>query len=156
MNTHKKGFTLIEIIIVIAIIAILASAVIIAINPARVIKQAANSTRLSHMYHIANGIYAFVVDNRGTYPNCLYSNASTGVRYIYNAASSTTNWGLNKIADPTTGCSQLLPLYLPKYPADPQAKDYLIGFMGDASTSDRIIIRSNAADAIADSIYIIQ
>ncbi|MFA4954790.1 MAG: prepilin-type N-terminal cleavage/methylation domain-containing protein [Patescibacteria group bacterium] len=64
----KKGFTLIEVLLVIAIIAILAAIVIIAINPARQIAQSNNAQRRSNVNAIVNAISQYQVDNRGTLP----------------------------------------------------------------------------------------
>lgn len=62
-----KGFTLIEILVVIGIIAVLAAVVIIAINPARQFAQARNSQRQSNVTTILNAIGQNVADNRGTF-----------------------------------------------------------------------------------------
>lgn len=67
-NSLKKGFTLIEVLLVIAIIAILAAIVIIAINPARQIAQSNNAQRRSNVNAIVNAISQYQVDNRGTVP----------------------------------------------------------------------------------------
>ena len=66
INTNK-GFTLIEILVVIGIIAILATIVIIAINPARQFAQARNTQRLSNINTILNAIGQNIADNRGTF-----------------------------------------------------------------------------------------
>lgn len=65
MKKHKKGFTLIEILVVIGIIAILASVVIIAINPARQFAQARNSQRQANIDSILNAIGQNLADNKG-------------------------------------------------------------------------------------------
>ena len=66
-DSENKGFTLIEILVVIGIIAILAAIVIIAINPARQFAQARDSQRVSNVNSILNAIGQNVADNKGTF-----------------------------------------------------------------------------------------
>src|SRR5262245_37912256 len=63
----KQGFTLIEILLVIGIIAILATIVIVAINPARQFAQARNSQRTENVTAILNAIGQNIADNRGVF-----------------------------------------------------------------------------------------
>lgn len=67
-NQAKKGFTLIEVLLVIALIAILAGITIVAINPARQAGQAANTQRKSDVNTILNAIHQYMVDNSGQVP----------------------------------------------------------------------------------------
>lgn len=55
----KKGFTLLELLIVIGILAILATAAVLVLNPAELLRQARDSTRVSDMatIHSALGLY---------------------------------------------------------------------------------------------------
>lgn len=64
---NKKGFTLIEILIVIGLIAILATIVLVALNPARQFAQARNSQRTSNVNAILNAIGQRMVDNKGLF-----------------------------------------------------------------------------------------
>lgn len=61
------GFTLIEILVVIGIVAILAAIVIIAINPARQFAQARNAQRESNVNTILNAIGQNLADNKGVF-----------------------------------------------------------------------------------------
>jgi type IV pilus assembly protein PilA len=67
----RKGFTLIEILIVIGIIAILSSIVIIAVNPARQFAQARDTKRQSDVNAILNAVYQYAVGNNGSMPSTI-------------------------------------------------------------------------------------
>jgi type IV pilus assembly protein PilA len=65
--SKNKGFTLIEILVVIGIIAILATIVIIAINPARQFAQSRNTQRTANITAILNAIGQNIADNKGIF-----------------------------------------------------------------------------------------
>lgn len=64
----SKGFTLIEVLLVIAILAILAAIVIVAINPAKQLGEANNAQRRSDVKTILDAIGQYAIDNGGTLP----------------------------------------------------------------------------------------
>ena len=68
MIQTKRGFTLLEILLVIAIIAILAAIVIIAINPAKQLAQSRNTQRRADVNTVLNGVYQYSIDNSGAIP----------------------------------------------------------------------------------------
>jgi prepilin-type N-terminal cleavage/methylation domain-containing protein len=67
-NIHQKGFTLIEILLVVAAIAILAGIVILAINPSKQLGDTRNSARHADVTTILNAVYQYAVDHDGTLP----------------------------------------------------------------------------------------
>jgi len=64
----QAGFTLLEVLLVVAIIAILAGIVIIAINPGKNLADTRNSQRQSDVTTILNGVYQYALDNNGNLP----------------------------------------------------------------------------------------
>jgi prepilin-type N-terminal cleavage/methylation domain-containing protein len=68
LRKQQKGFTLLEVLLVVAIIAILAGIVIIAINPNKQLADTRNTQRKADVTTILNGIYQYIVDNNGSVP----------------------------------------------------------------------------------------
>ena len=108
----RAGFTLIELLLVIGIIAILASIVIVAINPTKQLADARNAQRRSDVNTILNAVYQFAIDNDGDLPGCL-PDATAGTAYNICTISACT--------DVTDGCSlaALTGTYLVSIPVDP-------------------------------------
>ncbi|TAK04694.1 type II secretion system protein [Patescibacteria group bacterium] len=64
---RRRGFTLLEILIVMALIAILIGIVVVALNPARQFASARNSTRYAHLNTVMSAISSNMAENRGTF-----------------------------------------------------------------------------------------
>lgn len=66
VNTRVKllrSFTLVELLIVIAILAVLAAAVVLVLNPAELLAQARDSQRITDMRSTRSAIDLFIIDN---------------------------------------------------------------------------------------------
>ncbi len=109
-NAKNKGFTLIEILVVIGIIAILATIVIIAINPARQFAQARNTQRLSNLNTILNAIGQNMADNKG-----IWTCSNGGVPVFFKTSTASTSIGTSG-----SDLSCLVPTYISSgIPMDP-------------------------------------
>lgn len=94
---NQKGFTLIEILVVIGIISILATVVIIAINPGRQFAQSRNTQRWSNVTTILNAVGQNMADNDGTF-TCAAGDIPAAATEIGNGAG---NYNLEPCIVPT-------------------------------------------------------
>jgi prepilin-type N-terminal cleavage/methylation domain-containing protein len=106
----QRGFTLLEVLLVVAIIAILAGIVIIAINPGKQLGDTRNAQRQADVTTILNGVYQYSLDNNGVIPSGI---TTTATEICATGAASCT--GLVDLSAITTSEK-----YLTALPKDPQ------------------------------------
>lgn len=130
----SRGFTLIEILIVIGLIAILAAIVLVAVNPARQFAQANNTQRNSNVNALLNAIGQYIVDHKGAIPASITASAvemKTGGADI---------------------CADIVPTYLPSLPVDPKTgsytdcTSYATGYTVAKDPDNRITVAAPAAE----------
>lgn len=106
---HKSssGFTLIELLVVIGTITILATVVLVAVNPGRQFMNARDTQRRADLYSLTSAIVQYSIDNNGNLPD-------------------QTNFpSVGTCIGDTPPCfdlaSHLVPTYLPLLPNDPSS-----------------------------------
>lgn len=122
-RTLSKGFTLIEVLLVVVIIAILAGIVIVAVNPGRQISQTNNTERRAHVQSISNAIGQYSIDNRGAIPAAIPAVA---------AVMGSGNGQINI-------CADLVSTYLPSVPFDPTAANAHYTSCADHNTGYTVV-----------------
>src|SRR5258706_7313690 len=101
-KNKNKGFSLIELLVVMGILAVLSAIALIAINPAKQFSQANNTKRRSDVNAILNAIDQYAADNKGTLP----TNINTTNLQIANSGGANI-------------CADLVTKYLAAFPRDP-------------------------------------
>ena len=128
----RKGFTLIEILIVVAIIAILASIVLVGLGPAQ--QSGRDARRLSDLHEVQNALELYY-NKCGSYPGGATCGSSVAAAKYPSTNSASTEYGgmanaiigagltINSMPqDPTAGAS-----YYYAIPATTGATTYVLG-----------------------------
>src|SRR3990167_5304512 len=136
---NSRGFTLLEILLVVAAIGILAGIVILAINPGKQLGDTRNAQRRADVNTILNAVYQYSIDNNGTLP----ANITTTVTAVCQA-------------DPCTSLIDLSVLttsekYLTAIPHDPliTATTGTAGYTIVKSANGRVTVAAPSAEQSA-------
>ena len=115
-KSRSSGFTLLELLLAIAILAILAAVVLSAINPIRQLSEARDSQRKNDVAEILKSVQQYFIDNKGNYPAQVPNEDM-----VYGVCDAMI------YTDNTIGCGDLvnvakvIPVYLSGIPMDPMA-----------------------------------
>ncbi|HJQ08231.1 MAG TPA: prepilin-type N-terminal cleavage/methylation domain-containing protein [Candidatus Saccharimonadales bacterium] len=135
----QRGFTLLEVLLVVAVIAILAGIVIIAINPNKNLGDTRNSQRQTDVTTILNAVYQYSLDNNGALPSGITLTATEVCRTGAGSCAGLVDLSVLTAAGK----------YLVAIPADPQCPTVCnangVGYEIRRDANSRLIV--NAPDA---------
>lgn len=133
------GFTLLEILVVVAAISLLAGIVIVALNPNKQLAETRNAQRRVDVNTILNGVYQYAIDNNGTLP----------------ASVTTTTTAICKTGGTCTGLIDLSVLtvsstYLVAMPIDPTGSTTnSTGYNINKNANGRVTVNAPSAEQSA-------
>ena len=132
---QSKGFTLLEILVVVAAISLLAGIVIVALNPNKQLSETRNAQRRVDVNTILNGIYQYAID-AGALPSSI----------------TTTSTEICKTAATCTGLIDLTVLtasgtYLVGMPVDPTGSSANgAGYYVNKNANGRVTVNAPSAE----------
>lgn len=129
---NQKSFTLVELIVAVALMAILGVVILINLNPSQQYAKARNTQRISHTNIIAEAVRQRIIDNHGTFQ----TGCSSGP-----LPSTSTPMGSGTGKYNIEPC--LVPVYLSVMPLDP--------VVGTSSAIGYNIFRDSSTTAITIS-----
>ncbi len=146
---NNKGFTLIEILIVMGIIGILATIVLVAVNPARQFAQSRDTQRVANVNALLNAVGERVADHRGLFEEgCPAGAVPTSTKAI----KSTGGFDIY-------GC--ITPTYISALPLDPSkgsfvsATDYDSGYtIVQDSVTGRVTVSAPSTEIASGTISV--
>ncbi len=135
-TSRSRGFTLIEILLVVAAIGILAGIVILAINPNKQLGDTRNAQRRADVNTILNAVYQYTLDNDGELPAGI---STTATEICKTGASCTGLVSLTELTDNEE--------YLTLMPTDPTgASTNGAGYEIEKTNNDRVTVSAPDAE----------
>ncbi len=162
MKKQTKGFTLVELLIVIAIIAIIAAVMFVALDPLTRFRDARDSARWSDISALVSAIKIDQVDNGGQYVTEL-ANAASNTTFMIGTGTSGCDADCDATVASSTACLDLSGLvtegYLGDVPVSPTGETTwtasTTGYTIQKSSTGTITIGACESEN-SDPIYIVR
>ena len=142
MKNERKGFTLIEILIVVAIIAILASVVLVGLGPTQ--EAGRDARRISDLHEVQNGLELYY-NSCGYYPG----------GYAAGACANTATTGYSSGATPMNTALTSAGLQISTVPLDPSnTAPHVYGYATNGATATQYVLSAvleNAGNTVFSS-----
>lgn len=141
---QQKGFTLMEILLVIGLLAVLAVVVFVALDPAKRFQDTRNARRTTDIQNILSAVHTYVNDSKGTFPAAITSTEQQiGTGATGSCAIST---GGCSTAANCVDLSTALASYLKSIPTDPNGDDAHTGYSIVRDTNNMVTVRACNAE----------
>jgi len=149
---NKKAFTLMELLIVVAIMSLLAIVVLVGLKPAQRLADARDARRAQDINQIITGVMSCAIDKKdtSTLTTCLGSNTTAKT---YEVVSVGTTSGCNNVCVGVSSSSDCLPLsttltdYFTSLPVDPNnTVDGHTGYSLTRYANNMIVVEACAAE----------
>lgn len=145
-SKSSLGFTLVELLIVLSVLATLVAITLVAINPSRMFGQATQTKRQSDAAVLGKAIDQYVIDQKGAIPSQLLP-LETPKPVAHNSGGAEADI-----------CSFLVPNFIPALPVDPSisgssyitncSATYSTGYYAIANRSGKIGVYSPTGDVV--------
>lgn len=141
MQKLQKGFTLVELLVVIGILAILTAVVLVAVNPGKQLIQARDTERKAEVNTVLSAVTALLAD-----PN------ATGSLPAMNVCPTMSNVFADGTGTPLgdINLSVVAPIYVAALPEDPTSGGVALGDTGydicQSATNNRFTVTAPSAE----------
>ena len=119
MKRIQAGFTLVELLVVIGILAVLTAVVLVAVNPGRQFAQARDTQRRADVNTVSAAVIAYIADPNNTGDRTL---VGLGIETLCTAGSHTIGSGTGELDLAAT----LAPVYVAALPVEPSNGAYTV------------------------------
>jgi prepilin-type N-terminal cleavage/methylation domain-containing protein len=149
-HKNHKGFTLLEILLVVAAIGILAGIVILALNPNKQLGDTRNAQRRSDVTTVLNAVYQYAIDNNGTLPSATIPTGSCGAVAANQVCKTTATGTCVTGIDIYTNLVGTTQKYLTAMPVDPTVSSTDgTGYYISKSANNRVTVCAPSAEQSA-------